>query len=92
MNSAKRKQLKIKARREARITLAVEVFGWSVVILGAAVAAKFMYVALVYTRGVYTMNKYKRLLELVLLFAGGFVAGSLIIAVFTLGFRAITAV
>jgi len=48
MNSAKRKQLKIKARREARITLAVEVFGWSVVILGAAVAAKFMYVALVY--------------------------------------------
>ena len=38
------------------------------------------------------MNKYKRLLELVLLFAGGFVAGGLIIAVFTLGFRAITAV
>ena len=37
------------------------------------------------------MNKYKRLLELVLLFAGGFVAGSLIVAVFTLGFRAITA-
>jgi hypothetical protein len=38
------------------------------------------------------MNKYKRLLELVLLFAGGFVAGSLVIAVFTLGIRAITAV
>jgi len=37
------------------------------------------------------MNKYKRLLELVLLFAGGFVAGGLIVAVFTLGFRAITA-
>ena len=48
MNSAKRKQLKLKARREARINLAVEVFGWSVVILGAAVTAKFMYVALVY--------------------------------------------
>jgi hypothetical protein len=38
------------------------------------------------------MNKYKRLLQLVLLFAGGFVAGSLIMAVFILGFRAITAV
>ena len=38
------------------------------------------------------MNKYKRLLQLVLLFAGGFVAGSLIVAVFILGFRAITAV
>jgi len=37
------------------------------------------------------MKKYKRLLELVLLFAGGFVAGGLIVAVFTLGFRAITA-
>jgi len=37
------------------------------------------------------MNKYKRLLQLVLLFAGGFVAGSLIMAVFILGFRAITA-
>jgi hypothetical protein len=48
MNSAKRKQLKIKARREARNNLAVEVFGWSVVILGAAVTAKFMYTALVY--------------------------------------------
>ena len=36
------------------------------------------------------MNKYKRLLELVLLFAGGFVAGGLIMAVFILGFRAIT--
>lgn len=38
------------------------------------------------------MNKYKRILQLVLLFAGGFVAGSLIMAVFILGFRAITAV
>ena len=38
------------------------------------------------------MNKYKRILELVLLFAGGFVAGSLIMAVCILGFRAITAV
>ena len=37
------------------------------------------------------MNKYKRLLQLVLLFLGGFVAGSLIVAVFTLGLRAITA-
>jgi len=44
MNSAKRKQL----RREARINLSVEVFGWSVVILGSAVTAKFMYTALVY--------------------------------------------
>ena len=44
MNSAKIRQL----RKEARITLAVEVFGWSVVILGAAVTAKFMYVTLVY--------------------------------------------
>jgi hypothetical protein len=42
--------------------------------------------------GGYTMKKYKRLLELVLLFAGGFVAGSLIAAVIILGFRAITAV
>ena len=48
MNSAKRKQLKLKARREARINLSVEVFGWSVVIIGAAVMAKVMYVALVY--------------------------------------------
>ncbi len=48
MNSAKRKQLKIKARREARLNLSVEAFGWSVVILGAAVMAKFMYTALVY--------------------------------------------
>ena len=48
MNSAKRKQLKLKARREARINLAVEVFGWSVVILGAVVMAKVLYVALVY--------------------------------------------
>jgi hypothetical protein len=48
MNSAKRKQLKIKARREARINLSVEVFGWSVVILGAAVTAKVMFTALVY--------------------------------------------
>ena len=36
------------------------------------------------------MNKFKRLLQLVLLFAGGFVAGSLIMAVFMLGYRAIT--
>ena len=43
-------------------------------------------------RGVYTVSKYNRILQLVLLFAGGFVAGSLIVAVFTLGFRAITAV
>ena len=48
MNSAKRKELKQAARREARITLAVEVFGWSVVILGAAVMAKVFYFALVY--------------------------------------------
>jgi len=38
------------------------------------------------------MNKYKRILQLVLLFAGGFVAGSLIMAVFILGIRAFTAV
>jgi hypothetical protein len=38
------------------------------------------------------MNKYKRLLQLVVLFLGGFVAGSLIMAVCILGFRAITAV
>jgi hypothetical protein len=48
MNSSKRKQLKIKARREARINLSVEVFGWSVVIIGAAVMAKVLYAALVY--------------------------------------------
>jgi hypothetical protein len=48
VNSAKRRQLKLKARQEARINLAVEVFGWSVVILGAAVMAKVLYVALVY--------------------------------------------
>ena len=48
MNSAKRKQLKLKTRREARINLSVEVFGWSVVIIGAAVMAKVMYTALVY--------------------------------------------
>ena len=48
MNSAKRKQLKQAARREARNNLAVEVFGWSVVILGAAVTAKLLYTALVY--------------------------------------------
>ena len=48
MNSAKRRQLKQAARREARNNLAVEVFGWSVVILGAAVTAKVMYTALVY--------------------------------------------
>ena len=38
------------------------------------------------------MNKYKRILERAVLFSGGFVAGSLIVAVFTLGFRALTAV
>ena len=38
------------------------------------------------------MNKYKRILELVLLFLGGFVAGGLIVAVFTLGFKAISGV
>ena len=38
------------------------------------------------------MNKFKRLLQLVLLFTGGFIAGSLIVAVFTWGFRAITGV
>jgi hypothetical protein len=48
MNNAKRKQLKQAARREARINLSVEVFGWSVVILGAAVMAKVFYAALVY--------------------------------------------
>ena len=48
MNSAKRKQLKQKARRELCQNIAVSVFGWSVVILGAAITAKFMYVALVY--------------------------------------------
>ena len=48
MNSAKRRQLKQAARREARNNLAVEVFGWSVVILGAAVTAKVMFTALVY--------------------------------------------
>ena len=36
--------------------------------------------------------KYNRILDLMLLFLGGFVAGSLIVAVFTLGFRALTAV
>lgn len=48
MNSAKRKQLETEARREARINITVEVFGWSVVILGAALMAKVFYVALVY--------------------------------------------
>ena len=48
MNSAKRRQLKLKARREARINLSVEVFSWSVVIIGAAVTAKVMFTALVY--------------------------------------------
>ena len=38
------------------------------------------------------MSRFKRLLQLVVLFAGGFVAGSLIMAVFTLAYRAITAV
>ena len=42
--------------------------------------------------GGYTVNKFKRILQLVLLFVGGFVAGSLIMAVFILGIRAITAV
>ena len=36
--------------------------------------------------------KYNRILDLMLLFLGGFVAGSLIMAVCILGFRAITAV
>lgn len=44
MNSARRKQL----RREAYKNLTVEVFGWSVVILGAAIMAKIFYTALVY--------------------------------------------
>ena len=48
MNSAKRRQLKQAARREARINITVEVFGWSVVIIGAAVMAKVMYSALVF--------------------------------------------
>ena len=48
MNSAKRKQLRLKARREARNSLAIEVFGWSVVIVGAVVMIKVLYVALVY--------------------------------------------
>ena len=48
MNSAKRRQVRREARREARINLTVEAFGWSVVILGAAVTAKVLYTALVY--------------------------------------------
>lgn len=48
MNSAKRKQLRLRARREARNNLTIEVFGWSVVIVGAAVMIKVLYVALVY--------------------------------------------
>ena len=48
VNSAKRKQLKQKARRELCQNIAVSVLGWSVVILGAAVMAKVLYVALVY--------------------------------------------
>jgi len=48
MNSAKRRQLIQSARREARITLAIEVFGWSVLTLGVAVTVKFMYTALVF--------------------------------------------
>jgi len=36
--------------------------------------------------------KYNRILDLMLLFLGGFVAGSLIMAVFILGIRAFTAV
>jgi len=31
MNSAKRKQLKLKARREARLNLATSVTGWSII-------------------------------------------------------------
>ena len=46
--TVKRRQIRREARREACITLAVEVFGWSVVILGAAVTAKVLYTALVY--------------------------------------------
>ena len=38
------------------------------------------------------MNKYKRILELVLLFLGGFVAGGLIAAVIIQGFKAISGV
>ena len=48
MNSAKRKELKRKAGREWRINRSVGVFGWAVVILGAAVTAKFMFGSLVY--------------------------------------------
>jgi len=48
MNSAKRKQVKQKARWELCQDIAVNVFGGSVVILGAAVTAKFLYTALVY--------------------------------------------
>ena len=48
MNSAKRKQIRREARREARINMTIEVFGWSVVILGAAVTATVLYTALVY--------------------------------------------
>jgi len=36
--------------------------------------------------------KYNRILDSMLLFLGGFVAGGLIMTVFILGFRAITAV
>ena len=44
--------------------------------------------------GVYTMKNYKysRIIDLVLLFCAGVVGGGLVVAVFTLGFRAITAV
>jgi len=48
VNSAKRKQLKQAARRELCQDIAISVFGWSVVILGAAVTAKLLYTALVY--------------------------------------------
>jgi hypothetical protein len=151
MNSAKRRQLKLKARREARINMAVEVFGWVGGNLrrccnGKGNVFRASLYNVILTRGVYTVNnqinnalcdlydirgalsaeiknqlkdnegteatigdcladvialleqldkamsKFKRLLQLVLLFAGGFVAGSLIMAVFILGFRAITAV
>jgi hypothetical protein len=36
--------------------------------------------------------KYSRIIDLVLLFCAGVVGGGLVVAVFTLGFRAITAV
>ena len=47
MNSAKRKQLKLKARREARINLTVEVFGWSIIAGLTAVALPVGYKVLI---------------------------------------------